>query len=400
MSENLPVLRLKRGEERRLRAGHLWIYSNEVDTDATPLKALQPGDEVVIEDARGKPLGRAYANPHSLICARLYSRDVRQPLNQRFLEKQIGQALALRDGIFQQPCYRAVFGEGDLLPGLVIDRFNDTFVVQSGTAGMDRVLPDVAAALDALCAPTNIIVKSESATREQEKLQADVRALKGELLDEISLVENGVSYLAPLAAGQKTGWFYDHRAARRRIMPLARDARVLDVFSYCGAWGVLAAATGAQQVTCVDSSQKALDYVYRSAVANQVETRVRTIQADAAHAMKELIAAGERFDVVVLDPPAFIKRKKDFKNGLAGYHAINELAIRLVEPGGVLISASCSMHLPREQLLDVMRASARHNDRFLQVFASEGQAEDHPLHPAISETEYLKSWFGRVLLNS
>jgi 23S rRNA (cytosine1962-C5)-methyltransferase len=183
-------------------------------------------------------------------------------------------------------------------------------------------------------------------------------------------------------------------------MPLARDARVLDVFSYCGAWGVLAAATGAQQVTCVDSSQKALDYVYRSAVANQVETRVRTIQADAAHAMKELIAAGERFDVVVLDPPAFIKRKKDFKNGLAGYHAINELAVRLVEPGGVLISASCSMHLPREQLLDVMRASARHNDRFLQVFASEGQAEDHPLHPAISETEYLKSWFGRVLLNS
>lgn len=400
MSESLPVLRLKRGEERRLRAGHLWIYSNEVDTDATPLKALQPGDEVVIEDARGKPLGRAYANPHSLICARLYSRDVRQPLNQRFLEKQIGQALALRDGIFQQPCYRAVFGEGDLLPGLVIDRFNDTFVIQSGTAGMDRALPAVAAALDALCAPTNIIVKSESATREQEQLSADMRALKGELLDEISLVENGVNYLAPLAAGQKTGWFYDHRAARRRIMPLARDARVLDVFSYCGAWGVLAAATGAQQVTCVDSSQKALDYVYRSAVANQVETRVRTIQADAAHAMKELIAAGERFDVVVLDPPAFIKRKKDFKNGLAGYHAINELAVRLVEPGGVLISASCSMHLPREQLLDVMRASARHNDRFLQVFASEGQAEDHPLHPAISETQYLKSWFGRVLLNS
>lgn len=400
MSENLPVLRLKRGEERRLRAGHLWIYSNEVDTDATPLKALQPGDEVVIEDARGKPLGRAYANPHSLICARLYSRDVRQPLNQRFLEKQIGQALALRDGIFQQPCYRAVFGEGDLLPGLVIDRFNDTFVIQSGTAGMDRVLPAVAAALDALCAPANIIVKSESATREQEQLSADVRALKGELLDEIALVENGVSYLAPLAAGQKTGWFYDHRAARRRIMPLARDARVLDVFSYCGAWGVLAAATGAQQVTCVDSSQKALDYVYRSAVANQVETRVRTLQADAVHAMKELIAAGERFDVVVLDPPAFIKRKKDFKNGLAGYHAINELAVRLVEPGGVLISASCSMHLPREQLLDVMRASARHNDRFLQVFASEGQAEDHPVHPAISETQYLKSWFGRVLLNS
>lgn len=400
MSNNLPVLRLKRGEERRLRAGHLWVYSNEVDTEATPLKGLQPGDDVIIEDARGKPVGRAYANPHSLICARLYTRDVAQSLNQRFLEKQIGQALALRGHMFQQPCYRAVFAEGDLLPGLVIDRFHDTFVIQSGTAGMDRALPAIAAALDALCKPQHIIVKSESSTREQEGLQADVRALKGELLEEVSLVENGVSYLAPLAAGQKTGWFYDHRAARRRIMPLAHDARVLDVFSYCGAWGVLAAATGAQQVTCVDSSQKALDYVYRNAVANQVETRVRTMQADASAAMKELIAAGERFDLVVIDPPAFIKRKKDFKNGLAGYHAINELAIRLVEPGGVLVSASCSMHLPREQLLDVMRASARHNDRFVQVFASEGQAEDHPLHPAISETAYLKSWFGRVLLNS
>ena len=400
MTDSLPVLRLKRGEERRLRTGHLWVYSNEVDTDATPLKSLQSGDDVVIEDCRGKALGRAYANPHSLICARLFSRHVGQKLNQAFFEQAIARAVALRDSIFQQPCYRAVFGEGDLLPGLVIDRFDSTFVIQSGTAGMDRALPVVAAALDKLYGAENIIVKSESSTRAQEGLEADVRALKGELLDEISLLENGVQYQAPLAAGQKTGWFYDHRAARRRIMPVSHDARVLDVFSYCGAWGVLAAKTGAQAVTCIDSSQKALDYVYRNAVSNQVENKVRTVQADAASGMKELIAGGEKFDLVIVDPPAFIKRKKDIKNGLSGYHQINELALRLVEPGGVLVSASCSMHLQREKLLDVIRSSSRHIDRYVQIFASEGQAEDHPIHPAIAETSYLKSWFGRVLLNS
>ncbi len=399
MTESLPVLRLKRGEDRRLRAGHLWVYSNEVDIAATPLRTLAPGCDVIIEDARGKPLGRAYANPHSLISARLYSRSVKQPLNRKFLQQMIAQAVSLREQMFQQPCYRAVFGESDLLPGLVIDRYNETFVVQSGTAGIDGVLPEIAEALDALYAPSTIVVKSEGVTREQEQLGDDVRALKGTLPEQISLQENGVQFSAPLAQGQKTGWFYDHRAARRRIMPLSRDARVLDVFSYCGAWGVLAATTGAQSVTCLDASERALEFVHLNARQNQVQDKLRTLQADAASGMKELLAAGEKFDLVVIDPPAFIKRKKDFKNGLGAYHQINELALRLVAPGGVLVSASCSMHLGRDQLLDVMRSSARHHDRYIQIFASEGQAQDHPVHPAIAETSYLKSWFGRVLMN-
>lgn len=400
MSEALPVLRLKRGEERRLRAGHLWIYSNEVDVGATPIKSLPAGGEVVVEDHRGKALGRAYLNPHSLICARLFSRDTGQALNRKFFQRRIEQAVTLRQRFFEGASYRAVFGEGDLLPGLVVDRFDDTFVIQSGTAGIDRVLPEIAAALDALYAPANIIVKSESSIREQEGLSADVRAIKGELCEEVALEENGVRYVAPLAQGQKTGWFFDHRAARRRLAPLARDARVLDVFSYCGAWGILAGVRGASSVTCIDTSERALEYVHRNATANGMAERLRTVQADAASAMKELLASGERFDVVIVDPPAFIKRKKDLRSGLSGYHAINELAVRLVEPGGVLISASCSMHLGREQLLEVMRSSARHIDRYLQVFASEGQAEDHPMHPAMPETSYLKSWFGRVLMNT
>lgn len=399
MSQTLPVLRLKSGEDRRLRAGHLWVYSNEVEISATPLKSLEPGTDVIIEDARGKPLGRAYANPHSLICARLYSRQVRQALDLKFFKQMISQAVTLREHMFQHACYRAVFGESDLLPGLVIDRFGDTFVIQSGTAGMDRALPLIAEAIDQLYAPNNIVVKSEGATREQEGLADDVRALKGDLPQQIELIENGVNFVAPLEQGQKTGWFYDHRAARRRIMPLASEARVLDVFSYCGAWGVLAATTGAASVTCLDASERALDFVHLNAEKNKVQDKFRTVQADAATGMKELLAEGEKFDLVIIDPPAFIKRKKDFKNGLGAYHQINELALRLVASGGVLVSASCSMHLGREQLLEVMRSSARHHDRYLQVFASEGQAQDHPVHPAIVETNYLKSWFGRVLMN-
>lgn len=396
---SVPVLRLKRGEERRIRSGHLWVYSNEVDTAATPLKTLTPGGEVVVEDSRGKALGRAYANPHSLICARLFSRDPNQSLDRTFLQKQIAQAVSLREQLFEGGCYRAVFGDGDGLSGLVIDRFNDTFVIQSGTAGMDAVLDDIAAALDHLYQPKNIVVKSESAVREQEGLQPMVQALKGELPAEVLLSENGVDYYAPLEQGQKTGWFYDHRAARRRILPLVAGAKVLDVFSYCGAWGVLAAARGAESVTCVDSSARAMEFVQRNAALNGVADRVTAMAMEANAAMKELILQGQRFDVVIIDPPAFIKRKKDFKNGLAGYHAINELAMRLVEPGGILVSASCSMHLSRDQLMDVVRSSGRHIDRFVQVFATEGQAEDHPIHPAIPETEYLKSVFARVLMN-
>ena len=162
---------------------------------------------------------------------------------------------------------------------------------------------------------------------------------------------------------------------------------------------MLAAANGASEVTCIDSSALALDYVHRNGELNGVGDRLRTVEADAFQAMKELLAGGEKFDVVILDPPAFIKRKKDFKNGLAGYHSLNELGVRLVQPGGTLVSASCSMHLPAAQLLDTVRSASRHHDRQLQVFAAEGQAEDHPVHPAIPETAYLKSWFCRLLMN-
>lgn len=397
MSESPPILRLKKNEERRLRAGHEWIYANEVDTAGGPIRDLPAGTPCLVEDNRGKPLGRALLSPHSLIVGRLYSRDPKQEPSRAFFKKRIELALELRERLYAEPSYRLIHGEADGLPGLVVDRFGDTLVVQVGTAGMEAHLDTLVSALDAVIRPANIVLRNEAAVRELEGLALYTRAAKGEVPEAVSLVENGVAFQAPLAQGQKTGWFFDHRVARSRMAALAGDARVLDVFSYCGGWGVQAAVAGAAEVTAVDSSGLALDYLHRNAERNGVQDKMRTLEGDAVAAMKELAAGGEKFDLVVLDPPAFIKRKKDFKNGLAGYHTINELALRLVKPGGYLVSASCSMHLPADKLLDVMRSSARHIDRGLQVLGYEGQGPDHPVHPSIPETAYLKSWFARVL---
>lgn len=397
--DSTPVIRLKKNEERRLKAGHLWVYSNEVDVARTPLQGLPVGGEAVVEDHRGKALGRALVNPHSLICARLFTRNARQSLSRNFLRKRIEQAVAFREQLFPAQSYRAVFGEADGLPGLVIDRYGDVFVLQTGTAGMEARQADVAAVLDELYQPRAIVAANETGIRELEGLPLYTKALSGELPDTVALEENGVAFRAPLAEGQKTGWFFDHRAARRRLPPLVTGARVLDVFSYCGGWGVQAAHAGAESVTCVDSSATALAFARDNAVANQVGERVDTIKGDAFEVLRERAEAGEKYDMVILDPPAFIKRKKDFRNGLAGYHTINELALRLIQPGGFLVSASCSMHLPADKLLDIIRAGARHVDRYAQAFAHEGQAEDHPVHPAMLETRYLKSWFCRILMN-
>lgn len=399
MTDPVPVIRLKKNEERRLKAGHLWVYSNEVDTGRTPLKELPVGGEAVVEDSHGKPLGRAMVNPHSLICARLFSRSPKQTLSKSFLKKRIEQAVTLRERLFPANSYRAVFGEADGLPGLVVDRYGDVFVLQTGTAGMEAVQDQVAEALDALYSPSAIVAANQAGVRELEGLERYTRALKGELPETVSLEENGIAFRAPLAEGQKTGWFYDHRAARRRLEPLVAGGRVLDVFSYCGGWGVQAACAGAASVTCVDSSATALAHARDNAGLNKVADKVQTLEGNAFDLLKAQAEAGEKYDVVILDPPAFIKRKKDYKNGLTGYRTINELALRLINPGGFLVSASCSMHLPGDKLLDVIRGGARHVDRHAQVFAHEGQAEDHPFHPAIPETRYLKSWFVRVLKN-
>lgn len=389
----LTRLRLRSGEDRRLRAGHLWIYSNEVDTDATPLAAFAPGDPVDVVDSRGAPLGSGYVNPHSLICCRLISRRAGQRLDEALLTGRIADAAALRDRLFDEPFYRLVYGEADGLPGLIVDRFDRVLVAQINTAGMERVREQVVAALQTAVPGAAVLLRNDTASRSLEGLELDVEVAYGEIPDRVRVRENGAEFEVEVASGQKTGWFYDHRENRRRLQRYVAGARVLDVFSYVGGWGVQAAVAGAASVCCVDSSVSALEGVGRNADLNGVADRVEAIRGDAFEVMRGMRDSGRRFDVVVLDPPAFIKRRKDARKGEQAYQRINRLAMDLVADAGFLVSASCSHHLSRDGLRSAMLRASRELRMELQLLEEGGQAADHPVHPAIPETAYLKAFF-------
>ncbi|MFG0805807.1 class I SAM-dependent rRNA methyltransferase [Pseudomonas fluvialis] len=396
----LPSLRLKANADRRLRGGHLWVFSNEVDVAATPLTAFAAGDQAILETSSGKPLGIVALSPNNLICARLLSRDIRHSLDKSLLVHRLQVALSLRERLFDSPCYRLVYGDSDLLPGLVIDRFHDILVVQLASATMEQHKEALIEALVQVLKPRGILFKNDSAARDAEGLQRYVETAFGVVPEWVALEENGVRFEAPVLGGQKTGWFYDHRMNRARLSPYVKGKRVLDLFSYIGGWGVQAAAFGASEVFCVDGSALALDGVERNATLNGVAEKVTCIEGDVFAALRELKAAEERFDVVVADPPAFIKRKKDLKNGEAAYRRLNEAAMRLLSKDGILVSASCSMHLPEDDLQNILLQSARHLDRNIQLLERGAQGPDHPVHPAIVETRYIKSLTVRLLPNS
>ncbi|HYA37754.1 MAG TPA: class I SAM-dependent rRNA methyltransferase [Candidatus Methylomirabilis sp.] len=395
----LAALRLNKNEDRRLRAGHVWVFSNEVDTRATPLTQFQPGDPVLIEDAAGHVLGTGYVNPHALICARLVSRDPKYVLDQSLLTHRLNIALSLRERLFDAPYYRLAFGDSDGLPGLVVDRYGDILVAQITTAGVERLKTEVVAALVKAIAPRAILFRNDTSSRELEGLTSYVETAHGEVPETVQLSENGVTFSVPLHTGQKTGWFYDQRENRARFRLYVKGARVLDLFSYLGAWGVQAAAAGAASVLCVDSSPKAVEGIRHNTELNRVEDRVTVEREEAFEMLRRLRAARERFDVVVIDPPAFIKRKKDVKEGTQAYQRLNQMAMQVLSKDGFLVSCSCSYHLHRDDLRDILLKSSRHIDRFLEILEEGHQGPDHPVHPAIPETAYLKAFFTRLLPN-
>jgi 23S rRNA (cytosine1962-C5)-methyltransferase len=395
---SLPILILNAQADRRLKLGHLWIYSNEVDVARSPLKQFEMGQQALVTTNSGKPLGIALMNPTSLICGRIINRDETHPLNKSLLVHRFKQALALRELTFSEPYYRLVYGDSDLLPGLVVDRFGDYLVVQIAGAGMELVKNDIIDALVQVLKPEGILLSNDHSARALENLPEYTEVVYGSVPEAVELIENGTRFMAPIHGGQKTGWFYDHRVNRAQLQQYVKGKRVLDVFSYIGGWGVQAAKAGASEVICVDASESALDGVEQNAALNGVADIVGTIQGKAIDVLKHLIAENERFDVVVLDPPAFIKKRKDQKAGEAAYRHINELGMRLLGRDGLLVSASCSMHLGKDTLVEIVRASGRHLDRHVQIIGQGGQGPDHPVHPAIPETDYLKAVFARVYL--
>ena len=388
-----PLLRLLPRQDRRLKAGHPWAFSNEIAM--TPEHRTWPaGAPVRIEGDGGWRHGAFMFNPHSLIAARLLDRDPDAAIDAAWVRARIADAVAFRARVTPGTQHRLVHAEADRLPGLIVDRFGEVAVVQANTAGMDRLLPAVAAALLDLLPLRAIVARSDSAARLQEGLPQGVGLLHGTDAEAVA-EEGGARFPVNPLSGQKTGFFFDQRPNRDQVASLAAGARVLDVFCHTGAFGVRAAVAGAADVLLVDSSQPALDLARQAAEANGVGGRVSTRRGDAFEVMAALAAENERFDIVVCDPPAFAKSRKDQEAGLRAYHRMTRLAAPLVQPGGFLFVASCSHHAPLDLFAAQVSSAILRTRREARIVHTGAAGPDHPVHPGLPESAYLKS----LLLN-
>ncbi|OHC74181.1 MAG: SAM-dependent methyltransferase [Rhodospirillales bacterium RIFCSPLOWO2_12_FULL_58_28] len=389
-SSDLPRIFLLPGQERRIASGHPWVYSNEVRMN-DEAKALEPGTPVILCRADGKPLGVGAFNPRCLICFRMMTDDAKVTVDRPFIAGRLKRALDLRRRLFPKPYYRLVHGEADGLPGLVVDRFGDAFSVQTSTAGMERMLDDVPAAIDEVCAAKVVVINNNGAFRKLESLDSYVRVAKGTVEGPVEVHEGGVIFLADLLEGQKTGWFYDQRDNHAFVAGLCRDVRMLDIFCYGGGFAVSAAAAGAREVIAVDSSAGAIALAEKAARLNGVDHRCSFVRADAFTELERLAGAGERFGVVSADPPAFVKSRKDLKSGLKGYRKLARMAAELVEPGGFLFIASCSHNVDAETFAKEIAIGIARAERSGRIIRSSGAAADHPVHPNLPESAYLKA---------
>jgi 23S rRNA (cytosine1962-C5)-methyltransferase len=388
--ETRPTITLLPGRQKRAEGGHPWIYSNEIAMDAAA-KALPAGGLVTVRKADGKGLGAATFNAHPLVSARLLSRDATQRIDRIFLARTLRRALALRERLFTEKCYRLIHAEADGLPGLVVDRFGEALVCQFNTAGMALLEADVLAALDQVVAAKTIVLRNDSSARLAEGLGSEVRVAKGSVDGPVELVENGARFAVDLLAGQKTGWFFDQRANRRFISSLARDMRVLDLYTFAGGFAVQAALAGAREVVGIDRSEPALALAKEAAIRNGVAARCTFRRAEAFAEMERLAREDQRFDIVIADPPAFIKTRKDVGAGLRGYRKLAHLAGALVARGGFLFLASCSHNAEPAAFAEAIRRGVADTGRNARILRSSGADADHPVHPALPESAYLKT---------
>ncbi|RIK93163.1 MAG: RlmI/RlmK family 23S rRNA methyltransferase [Proteobacteria bacterium] len=388
MSTSYPIIRLVKGGGKRARHGHPWIFSNEIAMTASA-KALAPGSLVVIEDAGGEALGLYGFNPHTLIAARLLTRNIEAAIDAGFMTERIRSAVQLRNQLFDRPYYRLIHAEADGLPGLVIDRFGDAVVAQANTAMIDRLSPPLIEALEQTLSPARLIFKNDSPARKLEGLELTTFAAKGGE-ESLAVEENGLRFVCDPLGGQKTGWFYDHRDNRAFVAKLAKDRRVIDYYTYAGGFAVTCAASGASSVVAVDRSEGSLALAEQAARLNGVADRVSVQRAEVFADAEKRGAAGERFGVVIADPPAFVKSKKDLQPGLKGYRKLARLTSALVEPGGFLFLASCSHNVGVADFAETCKRGLDDAGRTGRILKTSGAGADHPVHPALPETAYLK----------
>lgn len=385
-----PVIRLSPGRHKRLRAGHPWAYSNEIAM-TREARALEPGSIVRLHDSADGPLGVAMFNPRPLISARLLARDPDAAIDRDFLAARLGRALGLRERLFDAPFYRLAWSEADGLPGLVVDRYGDVAAAQLNTAGMDRLAEALTAALIEAVGLRSVVFRNDTAARALEGLPSRSVCAGAAVDGPVEIVENGVRFPVDLAGGQKTGWFYDHRENRARVAALARGADVLDAYSYLGGFGLQAAAAGARSAVCLDRSEPALALGAEAARLNGLAGVSEFLRGDVFATLEAFARDKRSFDIVVCDPPAFVKSKKDLAAGLKGYRKLFRLAAGRVRPGGFLFAASCSHHVDAGQFAEALRGALRGARRGGRVLHRGGTGPDHPIHPYLPESAYLKA---------
>jgi len=390
-----PVLRLKPREGRRARAGAPWIFSNEIAIDAAT-RSLSPGALVNVEGDDGRTFGVGYYNANSLIAVRLFEAPPETEINLEFFVGRLRRAVALREAQFDLPFYRLVHAEGDRLPGLAIDRYGDSCTVQITTAGMESLADVIVESLETVIAPSNIIIRADAPIRELEGLGSYVRAALGEMPARIALEENGTRYFADPQGGQKTGWYFDQRDNRAFIAALATGRLVLDVYCHTGGFALAAAGAGAREAIGLDSSAPALALAEDAAAANGLRANCRFVGADAMEELERLGTGREQFDIIVCDPPPFVRSRKDLESGARAYRRLARLAAQVAAPGGFLMLASCSHNMPADRFRAECATGIARAGRHASLIREAGAGPDHPIHPMLPETAYLKALFYAV----
>ncbi len=397
MTSTPPAIRINEHSYRKVKAGYPWVFRSEVH-NAKEADAIAPGTVVDFTREKGDFVGRGYYNPKPQLVGRIMTLKTEEKIEKFFIYHLIESAMAYRNKLFGQPFYRLIHAESDGMPGLIIDRFGDVLVAQVNTAGMENLWPHIESSLKSLLKPKAIVLKNDTPARETEGLAQGVSVVYGELpADLVTITEGNAQFAVDVKNGQKTGWFFDQRYNRAWAAELAKGGSLLDVFCHTGGFGIHAALNGASSVTFVDSSSEALQMVDRNTTLNNVAAKCENIEGKAFDVMEKLSHMGRKYDVVCVDPPAFVKSRKDLGPGMKGYQKLAILAAPLVERSGYLFFASCSHHAEVKDLLEIVSGGLAKSGRPFQLIKTAGASPDHPVHPMLPETGYLKALTFRFL---
>jgi len=384
-----PTIAFLPGRHKRVAAGHPWAYSNEIAMDAAA-KALPPGSLVTLSTANGEPLGSAMFNARTLVSARILDRDPAQRIDEGWLAARLAAALRLRECLFDAPYYRLIHAEADGIPGTILDRFGGVLVCEINTAGMARLEGELMAACATVLRPQATVLRNDSTARALEGL-AEEQRIVGAVSSPLEIAENGGRFMIDPVGGQKTGWFFDQRDNRRFMARLAPGKSVLDLFCFAGGFAIQAALVGAREVLGIDRSEPALALAWASAELNGVGERCRFERGEIFETLERLAGTDQRFDIVIADPPAFVKSRKDLGAGLRGYRKLTRLSAAVVPPGGFLFIASCSHNVEIADFAEAVRRGLADAGRSGRILMSAGAAPDHPVHPFLPESAYLKA---------